>query len=83
MATLTVQGTSYTLPWGKVSFSGPVADDGSFSGHIAASAPPAKQHKAANLAGIDLINGKIVGNSATGEVHLIKCVGTLDLTKSG
>ncbi len=81
-ATLTVQNGSYTLPWGKVSFTGPVANDGSFTGHIAASAPPAKQHRAGNLAGIDL-NGHIAGDSATGEVHLIKCVGTLDLTKSG
>ena len=82
-ATLTVQGTTYTLPWNKVSFTGPVAEDGSFNGHIPASAPPAKQHSAGSLAGIDLLNGKIAGNSATAEVHLIKCVGTLDLTKQG
>ncbi len=82
-ATLTVAGTTYTLPWGKTtSFTGPVGPDGAFAGEIMASPPPSKKHKAPERQAIDL-TGKITPPSATGQVTLAKCVGTLNLTKSG
>jgi hypothetical protein len=83
-ATLTVQNKQFDLMWNKaMTFSGPVADDGSLSANIAGS-PPARppHHKRVNgLPGGDL-TGKIDGGAFTGQVVIGRCTTPLMLTKS-
>ena len=80
-ATLTVQGSTYNLPLSHaLSFSGPVADDGSLSGNVAPVA--AARHRKGGTPGGDL-TGKIAGDEFTGQVHSGKCTGELDLKKTG
>ncbi len=82
-ATLTVTGTNFSMLYGKgTTFEGMVNPDGAFEAHIPASPPPehAKHAKAKGRPGIDM-TGKIADGVASGQITLIKCVGSFTLNK--
>ena len=66
-----------------MTFSGPVADDGSLSANIAGSAPgKAPHHKRANGIPPADLTGKIEGSTFNGQVAIGRCTTPLMLTKS-
>ncbi len=81
MATLTVQNKEFNLMWNRaMTFSGPVADDGSLSGNVAAVPAPAHR-KRGGMPGADL-TGKIDGDTFNGQAASGRCTTPVMLKKS-